>query len=225
MFVVAVALILFGCFYATNAQLRNFATLAEVTAAAMFFATAFWLLWHRVRIATCLLLLIPCLYSYGLVNPISRGLPGMTQSGIFRWLSKVHENDRGALWIVTGNLTTRNCYLAQLLKATGATALGGTRCMPDHEMLRVLDPEDRHATVHNRYARICFQASTDTNPGFELLNADYYLVRLPLQGPLLERLGIKYVLIVDQTEMATPAGFERVGEKEGCVLLRCVAGR
>ena len=212
---------LFGCFYAANSQLGHFVMLAELIAAAIFFATVASLLWHRVALVSCLLLLIPCLCSYGLVNPIGQGLPGLTRSEMFRWFSRVHATDQGALWIVTGNLTARTCFLAQLVKATGANVLGGTRCMPDREMLKVLDPEDQYATVHDRYARVCFHARAEPKPVFELHAPDYYLVRLPFQTELLDRLQVKYVMDVDQaSEAATLPGFERIGEREGCVILR-----
>lgn len=224
-FAVAIALLLtpmlFGYFHAANSKLGHFVTLAGLIAAAIFFATVVSLLWQRVALVSCLLLLIPCLCSYGVVNPIGQGLPGITRSGMFRWFSRVHESDRGALWIVTGNLTVRTCFLAQLVKATGANVLGGTRCMPDREMLKVLDPEDRYASVHNRYAWVCFQVSAEPKPVFELHAPDYYLVRLPFQAELFESLQVKYVLVVDQAgNAATLPGFERAGELEGCVLLR-----
>ena len=213
--------VLFGCFYVANSQLGHFVMLAELIAAAIFFATVASLLWHRLALASCLLLLIPCLCSYGLVNPIGRGLPGITRSEMFRWFSRVHASDQGAFWIVTGNLTARTCFLAQLVKATGANVLGGTRCMPDREMLKVLDPEDEYATVHDRYARVCFHARAEPKPVFELHAPDYYLVRLPFQTELLDRLQVKYVMDVDQaSEAATLPGFERIGEREGCVILR-----
>jgi len=224
-FVVAIALLLapllFVCFYAANSQLGHFVKVAELVAAAIFFATVASLLWHRVALASCLLLLIPCVSVYGLVNPISKGLPGLTRSEMFRWFSQVHATDKGALWLVTGDLTTRTCFLAQLAKATGANVLGGTRCMPDREMLTALDPEDEYATVHDRYARVCFQARAQTKAEFELQAPDFYLVRFPFQTELLDLLQVKYLIDVDQvSEGAALPGFERIGEREGCVILR-----
>lgn len=218
---IALGPILFGCLYLANSRLRDFATLPELISVSIFFTTALLLLWRRAAFAACLLLLIPCVISYGIVNPIGQGLPGITRSGMFRWVSQIHESDRDARWIVTGNLTARTCFLAQLVKATGADVLGGTRCMPDHAMLKVLDPEDRYATVHNRYARVCFQASSESEPVFELHAPEYYLVRLPFRTEWFERLGIKYVMVVDQVgDPPTLPGFERIGEREGCILLR-----
>jgi hypothetical protein len=213
-------LVLFGCFYAANARLNNFARFSEITGAAIFFATVFCLLWRRIRVASCILLLLPSVYATGLVNPISRGVPGLTQSPVFHWFSDIHQSDPDALWIVVGSGTNRNCCLAQFVKATGANVLGGTRCMPDREMLRLLDPENRYTTVYNRYARTCFITSSESNPDFKLLAADDYQVRLLLSGEIFESLGVKYVVLVDQTEIPSLPGFEEVGTREGLVILR-----
>ena len=214
------ALFSFGCFYAANSRLGNFAGLTEVTAAAVFFATVFFLLWQRVRVASCVLLLLPLLYASGFANPIGRGVPGLTRSSIFHWLSNIHRRDPSGSWIVIGDLSNRNCCFAQFVKATGANVFGGTRCMPDREMLRVLDPENRYATISNRYARVCFLVSTDSQPVFELLAADDYQVRLALRSEIFESLGVRYIVLVDQKEIPSLPRFEPIGAREGLVVLR-----
>ena len=187
------ALFLFGCFYVANSRLGNFASLTEVIAAALFFAAVFCLLWQRIRVASCILLLLPLLYASGFANPIGRGVPGLSRSSIFHWLSNIHHRDPSAAWIVIGDLSNRNCCFAQFVKATGANVFGGTRCMPDREMLRVLDPENRYATIYNRYATVCFVVATESQPAFELLAADDYEVCLPLRSEIFESLGVRYI--------------------------------
>ena len=220
-----VAPILFVCFYMANLQLKNFATLSEIMAASIFFAAVFALLWQRNQIASCVLLVISLLYTNGLVNPIGCGLPGLMQSPMLNWLSGVHKSDPHARWIVLGDSDNRNCCMAQFVRATGADVLGGTRCTPDREMLRVLDQDNHYANVYNRYARICVVVSQETEPAFELGGADNYQLRLPFQGDWFERLGVGYVLVVDRSDLANLPGFERVGEREGCVLFRRVSAR
>ncbi len=215
----AVAVVLFGCFWAANQRLASFATVTEVTAAAIFFATAFVLIWKRFAIASCILLLIPSLYASGLVNPISHGLPGINKSATYRWFADVHENDPAATWLVVGNASNRTCSLAQLLKATGANVLGGTRCMPDRMEMGILDPENRFTNVYNRYARTCFVVSNESEPTFELRSPDSYRVYLPLRTEWLERLGVGYVVVVDQPDTPALDRFELMAQKRGCVLL------
>jgi hypothetical protein len=214
------ALILFVCLHLANSEIGNFARVTEVTAASIFFAATFCVVWQRRQSASCFLLLLPLLWASPLVNPVERGLPGFARSDVFRWLSETRRNDPNARWMVMGNPTNRTCCLAQFVKATGADVLGGTRCMPDHEMLAVLDPENRYATVHNRYARICFVPSADAEPEFKLMSADDYQVRLPLRSELFESLGVKYILLVDPTEGLALPRFEQMATREGLVLLR-----
>ena len=221
----AFAPIFFVCFYIANLQLKKFATLSEIMAASIFFAAVFALLWQRNRIASCVLLVIPLLSTNALVNPIGRGLPGLTQSPMLKWLSGVHKNDPDARWIVLGDSDNRNCCMAQFVRATGADVLGGTRCTPDREMLRVLDRDNRYANVYNRYARICVVVSQETRPAFKLGGADNYQLRLPFHREWFERLGVGYVLIVDRSDLVSLPGFERIGEREGCALFRRVSAR
>jgi hypothetical protein len=198
----------------------NFARLTEVTAASMFFATASCLVWQQQRLTSGLLLLLPLFWASPLVNPIARGLPGFARSETFHWLSETHRNDPSARWIVMGEPTNRTCCLAQFVKATGADVLGGTRCMPDREMLAVLDAEDRFASVHNRYARACFIPSADAEPEFKLMFADDYQVRLPWRSEVFENLGVKYIVLVDAKEVPALPRFEQIATREGLVLLR-----
>jgi hypothetical protein len=210
----------FFCLYLANRRLGDFATLPEVIAAAIFFGTVGFFVLRRIALVSCTLLIVPCFWSTALVNPVSRGVPALTRGSVVSWLSKVHNNDPDARWIVTGPLSNRSCCLAQLVKATGADVFGGTRYTPDYELVNVLDPEKRYVTVYNRWARVCFVASTETDPAFELIHANDYEITLPFRADIFERLGVKYVLVVDRPDLSALEGFERIGERHGCVLLR-----
>jgi hypothetical protein len=217
----ALASTLFACLYLANLRLANFAGLAEVTAAAVFFALVFCLLWQRARTAACLLLLGPSLYANGLVNPIGRGVPGLAHNSALHRMAKIHQEDPQALWLVAADsLSSQSLYIAQFVKASGATVLGGVRCMPDREMIRVLDPENKYATVYNRYAGVYFVATPDGSPVFELLAPGHYRVRLPMQPQMLERLGVKYLVLADGAAGMSVPGFEAIGREKDLVILR-----
>jgi len=211
---------LFACFYIANLRLGNFAKLSEIVASTLFFATVFFLLWQRIAVASCILLVVPSLYATGLVNPIGVGVPGITQSPTFQWLSKIHQADPAARWIVLGDPSNRTfCSLAQFVKATGATVIGGTRYMPDREVISVLDPENRYAEVYDRYARICFTASSETHAVFELFATNAYRIYIPFQPEIFERLGVKYIVLTDPTKGTSLSGFEPIAEQKGIVVL------
>lgn len=217
---IAAAALFFLFLEVANRRLNDFATLPQLATAAIFFSTAGVFVWHRRVLPSCLLLLVPCIYSTGLINPISLGTPGLTQGAVFRWLSDVHEADPRARWMVVGPSSNRNCCLAQLVKATGADVLGGTRYGPDRGMVGVLDPHGHSANAHDRWARICFIASTEAEPVFMLLGEDYCEVRVPLRNELFQSLAVKYLVLVDQTEISPPSEFEQIGAQKGLVLLR-----
>ena len=217
----ALSLALFACLYVANSRLANFAGLAEVIAVAVFFSLVFCLLWQRVRVAACLLLLVPSLYANGLVNPIGRGVPGIAHNSALHRLARMHQKDPQALWLVVADsASSQSLFIAQFVKATGANVLGGVRCMPDHEMVRVLDPENKYATVYNRYAGIYFVATPDGSPVFELLAPGHYQVRLPMQPHILESLGVKYLVLADRAAGMSVPGFEPIGAEKGLVILR-----
>jgi len=210
----------FFCLYLANRRLGDFASLPELMAAAIFFGTVGFFVLRRIALVSCILLIVPCFCSTALVNPVSRGVPALNRGSVVNWLLKVHKNDPVARWIVTGPLSNRSCCLAQLVKATGADVFGGTRCTPDYELVNVLDPEKHYVTVYNRFARSCFFASTETDPAFELLHPNDYEIKLPFRADIFECLGVKYVLVVDRPDLPALQGFERIGERHGCVLLR-----
>ena len=218
----ALSLGLFACLYAANAQLANFAALPEVVAVALFFSLIFCLLWQRVRVASCLLLLVPSLYANGLVNPLGRGVPGLARNSVLHRLEKIHKSDPQALWLVVTHTaaSSQSLFIAQFVKATGANVLGGVRCMPDHEMVRVVDPENKYAAVYNRFAGIFFIVTPDETPVFELLAPGHYRVRLPMQPHILESLGVKYLVLADRAEGMAIPGFEQIGTARDLVILR-----
>ena len=217
---IALAGALFACLYMANLRLANFARLSEIIASTLFFTTVFCLFWQRVVVASCILLAIPCLYSTGLANPIGVGVPGITQSPTFQWFAKMHQDDPSARWIVMGELSNRACCLAQFVKATGATVLGGVRYMPDRDAISVLDPENRYTAVYDRYARSCFAISSDTRALFELISPNDYRVYIPFQPEIFERLAVKYIVLVDPEKETPLAGFEPIAERNGMVVLR-----
>jgi hypothetical protein len=215
----ALVVLIIALFYATNEMIGRFVDMATVVAAGVFFAFVFVCLWKRCVVICTILLLTPLIYANALVNPIVHGLSGLTGGQVFRWLQETNRTRPTGKWIVLGR-SSRSCLIAQLIKATGANVLGGTRCDPDPAMVRVLDPNARYADVYNRYATISFAPGTSVEPSFEFTFIDSYRVLLPLDTTIFDRLGVTYVLEVDLAEPeGRIAGFGAIGEHEGCRLL------
>ena len=82
-----IALLAIGALYQTNVQLSRFETLPAIVSSALFFAVLFVCFWRGSVAASCLLLVVPQFYACALINPVARGLPGITQSPLRRWLT------------------------------------------------------------------------------------------------------------------------------------------
>jgi hypothetical protein len=131
------------------------------------------------------LLLIP---SNGLINPIMRGLGPLTESAAFQEVDKIRAADPEAKWIAYGDYVT-----GQLLKATGASVLNGTKFIPDLPFLRQLDAKGGYETIYNRYAWIiCSIQVFPEEVSFTLLQNEFYTIHLPPGLPILREAGYHY---------------------------------
>jgi hypothetical protein len=218
---IGLAFVLFAIFHGTNRQLAGFVDRRGVVAASIFFALVFAALWYRLVTVAAILVLIPAIYSTALANPVGRGLPGFTESQIFRWLSAAARQRPGAKWLVIGPASGRTNFLPQFVKAMGIDTFGGYRCEPDPQMVQALDPTGRYAAVYNRYAEILFLPSAAPEPSFELTFVNHYNVLLPLKREILDRLGVKFVLEIDMPAAeGSIEGYSSLGEREGLRLLK-----
>jgi hypothetical protein len=211
-------LLLVGILYQTNVCLSHFETVATVISTALFFALLCACFWRGLVAVTWILLLIPQLYACALINPIARGLPGLTESPLLHWLAEAKARQPKTKWIVVGD-TLRAEMLPELLKAAGIDVLGGVRCNPDYEMLRVLDPTERYRAIYDRFAGIHFRETNTSEPVFVANDDLSYDVKMPLQADLLDRLNVRSVLQVDMPQNQIPPGFRIARQTENLRLL------
>jgi hypothetical protein len=189
------ALLLVGILYQTNVRLSHFETVATVISTALFFA-------------------LLC----ALINPIARGLPGLAESPLLHWLTEAKARQPKTKWIVFGD-TLRAEMFPELLKAAGIDVLGGVRCNPDYEMLRILDPTEKHRAIYDRFAGVHFREKNISEPVFVANDDLSYDIRMPLQADLLDRLGVRSVLEVDLPQNPVPPGFRIARQTENLRLL------
>ncbi len=216
---VLLAALLFTVLAVTNELVGHFVTLQNVIAAAVFFALVFVSLWMRRVALSAILLLVPLIYTNGLVNPIVRGLTGVTGSELFQEIAQINRAHPGGKWIVLGQ-SDRAGRIAHLAGGTGADVLGATRCNPDTATMRILDPAARYAEIYNRHAAVSFAPADTGTPVFQLTFADSYRVLLPLATDLFDRLDIAKVMEVDLARHDI-ADFDAVSERNDIrVLLR-----
>ena len=203
----------------TNVRLGHFEASSTITAAALFFAVVALCIWTRSALVSWVLLLIPQIYACALVNPIVQGVPGLTQSRVLSWLADAHRQKPDGNWVVLGD-TLRAQVFPDFVKATGAHVLGGMRCNPDYDVLKILDPTKKYVALTDRYAWIHFKKGEGDAPIFEAAPGVAYDIRLPLTAPLLDDLGVKHILEVDlPDEGEVPPGFHLVETRDRCRLL------
>ena len=144
--------------------------------------------WDRARrlLPPVFAMLLIC--SNGLINPIMRGLGPLLDSAAFQEIDKIRAADPKAKWIAYGDYMT-----GQLIKATGATVLNGTKFVPDLPFLRQLDPKGAYETIYNRYGWIiCMPKVFPEEASFTLLQPDFYTLHLPPSLPLLQEQNYRY---------------------------------
>lgn len=202
----------------TNVRLGHFEASSTIVATAVFLGLIALCIWMRSAVAACLLLVIPQFYACALVNPIARGVPGITQSPLLHWLADAQKNKPEGKWIVLGD-TLRAQVLPDFIKAAGANVLGGMRCNPDYAVMQILDPTKQFAALWNRYAWIHFKQAKVDAPVLEAAPGLAYDIRIPLSPDLLDRLDVKHILEVDMPKDQVPPGFHLVDTHNQCRLL------
>jgi hypothetical protein len=126
--------------------------------------------------------------SNALINPVMRGLGPLSESAAFIEVEKIHAADPEGKWIAFGDYVT-----GQLVKATGAPILNGTKIVPDLPLLRQLDPNRAYEDVYNRYAWIvCAIQVLPPEASFTLLQPDFYTLHLPPSLPILREANYRY---------------------------------
>ncbi|QDW66335.1 DUF7657 domain-containing protein [Luteimonas granuli] len=156
------------------------------------------------------------------VNPVSRGLAPLLEKPVLAAAVAASEGERPARWIVVGSFV-----LPQAFKAVGLDVLGGATFAPDHEVMRVLDPDARSAEVWNRYAHIQVESDASLEaPAFDLVQADLYRLRVDVCAAPLEALGINRLAYPGEAPEADLACLRRIGEPvQGFSLYARVADR
>lgn len=150
------------------------------------FVTIFF--WEPVRRWLPAVFAAVLICSNALINPVMRGLGPLSESAAFIEVQKIHAADPEAKWIAFGDYVT-----GQLVKATGAPILNGTKIVPDLPLLRQLDPNRTYEHVYNRYAWIvCAIQVFPEEASFTLLQPEFYTIHLPPSLPILREANYRY---------------------------------
>jgi hypothetical protein len=163
--------------------------------------------WERLRYRWLPVVLgLLLISSNASINPVTRGLSPLRDSAAFNAIDRIRTTDPEGKWIV---YHTR--YFAQLVKATGATVLNGTKIVPDLRSFHQLDPSGASKFVYNRYANIaCEIPKLSHEVSASLVYPDFYILFLPPDLPVLANAGYRYVLFPREWTDAALYGFSLI---------------
>ncbi len=182
------ALALYGLAY--NRETDGFASGAQIAVVALVGGAAGYALLARKRLWFALLVLVPELWSHGLVNPVARGLGPILETNFAREAARIVASDPNARWAVYGGY-----MVADLLKTSGANVVNGTKVVPPLDDLRVLDPDANSAQTYNRYAHVDLVPVNGPDVSFKLIHADAYAIAIDPKSELWRALGVGYVAL------------------------------
>ncbi|HEV2095858.1 MAG TPA: hypothetical protein VGQ82_05090 [Chthoniobacterales bacterium] len=150
------------------------------------------------------------IFSNAGINPIMRGLSPLLDSNAFKAIDKIRSADPEGKWIVY-----HSRYFAQLVKATGAPVLNGTKILPELPLLRRIDSTGNGDFIYNRYANIaCENPKNRSEISFHLVYPDFYMVFVAADHPVLKEAGYRYLMFPDAWTASGSYGFSLLGTVE-----------
>ncbi|MEP7015577.1 MAG: hypothetical protein ABI925_09065 [Verrucomicrobiota bacterium] len=146
------------------------------------------------------------------INPVMSGLSPLVDSPVFKEIDKIRAADPKAKWLVYYGLE-----LSEFVRATGANVIGGTKIVPDLELMHLLDPENRAVSIYNRYAHVlCRLPASPGERGFTLLENDLYVLEIDPDLEALEKIGCRYFVFPDRWPDAELHGFALLEKIADC---------
>ena len=181
---------------AFNSHVENMFSSKQILFSSLFVALILWLMlffpqhaFFRISFYSCIALFI--LPNLG-INPLCKGLTPFTENGLYKAVSRIHEQDPKGRWIVFGHSDLPN-----YLKAAGIDCFNGVLYAPPLEQLHVLDPTMKSDSIYNRYAHTKYFPMLDNQDSvlFTLgRSIDSYAVTIHPCSPKLDQLNIDYFM-------------------------------
>lgn len=137
---------------------------------------------------TIVLLTAIAVFVGALVNPLHRGIGGLTGHPVEQAVARIAAADPDVSWAV---IDVKNNGLSNVAAANGARVLSATNFTPDWDKWAILDPEGVHQNEYNRYANQNWEFTTGDT---EISNPAADSLLLKISPDKLEMLGITYIL-------------------------------
>jgi hypothetical protein len=167
----------------------------HVSAVCLYFSAATWFLLSGRKLIFCCMILAVVISSTCTVLPISRGLGFIIDKKLYRTVKEISEKDPQGKWLIFGS-----GVLGELVTATGAPVVNGTKYCPDSSTMNVLDPSGRGNAIYNRFAHIFVMPCKDTSTvHFRLVYEDAYEILMSPLSPKVRDLHVTYLLVPSDT--------------------------
>jgi hypothetical protein len=115
---------------------------------------------------------------------------------VLQEISKIHESDEQALWIVEGmELPFLNAPIM-----VGAPTINSTNTYPDLERWRILDKSGKYEKNYNRYAHIGMYIKESGSTEFKMSKKIPDRLRIDLTLDDMKKLGAKYIFTRNDLE-------------------------
>ena len=152
------------------------------------------------------------------VNPVMKGLDPLLRSEAFEKMENLRASYPTAKWIVY-----RQFFISELVLATGAPVLSGNKVLPEFDFLHRLDPSGGGDQIYNRYGYVYCDLPRDlARPSAHLMHDALYILYLPPDLPLLQEIGVRYLVFRDSSHESELYGFTRVygNDRDGIFIYR-----
>lgn len=180
--------VMFTLLRATNQSLGFFFTTSEVALAAFAagILISFIVLDRKLELALALLIPQAALFSW--VNPVERGLPGFTSSGLYAYVRSHPELLRGK-WLVFSDSVVNSGYIA----AAGCEVYTGTRYLPDIDHFPLFAADHYDIRTLNRAGYLTAHLRKGNQPPrVELAGPLIVQWDVNPSDPIVKQVGIEY---------------------------------
>jgi hypothetical protein len=178
-----------------NEKTNHFFQSWQISAVSIFFPLIICLLLNHKKLLFCLSILFVVVFSTYSVLPVSQGLGFITDKKLYHTVKTIVSKDSVGKWLVYGS-----ALHSGFIAAAGANVFSGTKYNPDISAMKILDPSGRRDSIYNRFANIAIvNRPEDNKVGFKLFYEDFYGIAISPFSEKLKDLGIKYLLMPDDT--------------------------
>ncbi len=182
----------FGSYF--NAENANFFATRQIVIVGIVVAVMGGLILAHARFVFMTLVVGFVLWTNFLINPLTKGMPALTEKPLMKALTEIRSSDPQAKWIAYGSN-----ILANYLIAAGVDVVNGTKFIPDLAMLKIIDPTGANMKVYNRFAHIhCLSFNPDSKDpdAIKLIldNDDAYTLCIDPMSKQLNDIGVTYIM-------------------------------